>query len=68
VSELAESIDGAEMIESITVDIVDQKEFAGQLLARAKEQNIELAGCSGHLAKNVLGVRWTSEMSEHLGL
>jgi hypothetical protein len=32
-TELAESTDGAEMIEPMTVDIVDQKELAEQLLA-----------------------------------
>jgi hypothetical protein len=40
-TELAESTDLGVMIESMTTDIVDQKELAEQLLEQAKEQNIE---------------------------
>lgn len=38
-TELVESTDREEMIGSMTTDIVDQKEFAEQLLEQAKEQN-----------------------------
>ena len=42
--ELAESTDAAEMIEPMSVDSIDQKGLAEQLLEQAKEQNIELVG------------------------
>jgi putative transposase len=69
-SELAESTGAAEMIEPMTVDSIDQKELAEQLLAQAKEQNIELVGPDGllgQLTKNVLETALDAEMSEHLG-
>jgi putative transposase len=70
-TEQVESIGVAEMIEPMTTDIVDQKELAGQLLAQAKEQNIELVGAPdgllGRLTKNVLETALDAEMSEHLG-
>lgn len=69
-TELAESTDLGEMIEPMTTDIVDQKELAEQLLAQAKEQNIELVGPDGllgQLTKNVLETALDAEMAEHLG-
>ena len=69
-TELAESTDVGEMIEPMTVDIVDQKDLAEQLLAQAKEQNIELVGPDGllgQLTKSVLETALDAEMSEHLG-
>lgn len=69
-TELAESTDGVEMIESMTTGIVDQKELAEQLLEQAKEQNIELVGPDGllgQLTKGVLETALDAEMSEHLG-
>jgi transposase-like protein len=68
-SEPLESTSAGEMIEPMTVDIADQKELAEQLLAQAKEQNIELVGPDGllgHLTKNVLETALDAEMSEHL--
>jgi putative transposase len=50
-TELAESTDVAEMIESMTVDSIDQRELAGQLLEQAREQNIELVGPGGLLGQ-----------------
>jgi hypothetical protein len=69
-TELAESTGPGEMIEPMTVDIVDQKELAEQLLEQAKEQNIELVGPGGllgQLTKSVLETALDEEMSEHLG-
>lgn len=69
-TELVESTDLGEMIEPMTTDIVDQKELAEQLLAQAKEQNIELVGPDGllgQLTKNVLETALDAEMAEHLG-
>jgi len=69
-SELAESTGVAEMIEPMTVDSIDQKELAEQLLAQAKEQNIELVGPDGllgQLTKNVLETALDAEMAEYLG-
>jgi putative transposase len=68
--ELAESTDVAEMIEPMSVDSIDQKQLAEQLLERAKEQNIELVGPGGllgQLTKSVLETALDAEMSEHLG-
>lgn len=33
-----------EMIDSVTVEIIDQKELAEQLLSQAKEQGVSLVG------------------------
>jgi putative transposase len=69
-TEQVESTGVAEMIEPMTTDIVDQKELAEQLLAQAKEQNVELVGPDGllgQLTKNVLETALDAEMSEHLG-
>ncbi len=69
-TELAESTDAAEMIEPMSVDSIDQKELAEQLLEQAKEQGIELVGPGGllgQLTKNVLETALDAEMSEHLG-
>ena len=56
-AELADLADQDEMIESMTVDSIDQRELAEQLLEQAKEQNIELVGPGGllgELTENVL--------------
>lgn len=69
-TELTGLTDQDEMIEPMTVDIVDQKELAEQLLEQAKEQNIELVGPGGllgQLTKTVLETALDEEMSEHLG-
>jgi putative transposase len=69
-AELAESTDLGEMIEPMTVDSIDQRELAEQLLEQAREQNIELVGPGGllgQLTKNVLETALDAEMSEHLG-
>lgn len=69
-TELAGLTDQDEMIEPMTVDIVDQKQLAEQLLEQAKEQNIELVGPDGllgQLTKSVLETALDAEMSEHLG-
>jgi hypothetical protein len=68
--ELAESTDVAETIGPMSVDSIDQKELAEQLLEQAKEQNIELVGPGGllgQLTKSVLETALDAEMSEHLG-
>lgn len=66
------SLDGLpeEMIDPMTGEIIDQKKLAEQLLAQAKEQNIDLVGPGGllnGLTKNVLETALDAEMSEHLG-
>ncbi len=69
-AELADLADQDEMIEPMTVDSIDQRELAEQLLEQAKEQNIELVGPGGllgQLTKNVLEMALDAEMSEHLG-
>lgn len=69
-AELAESTDQDEMIEPMTVDSIDQRELAEQLLEQAREQNIELVGPGGllgQLTKSVLETALDAEMSEHLG-
>lgn len=50
-TELVDLADRDEMIEPMTIDIVDQKELAEQLLEQAKEQNIELVGPDGLLGQ-----------------
>jgi putative transposase len=50
-SEVVESTGAAEMIEPMTVDSIDQKGLAEQLLAQAKEQNVELVGPDGLLGQ-----------------
>jgi hypothetical protein len=50
-TELAEATDRGEVIEPMTVDSIDQRELAGQLLAQAEEQNIELVGPDGLLGQ-----------------
>src|ERR1700685_1108667 len=69
-AELADLADQDEMIEPMTVDSIDQRELAEQLLEQAREQNIELVGPGGllgQLTKNVLETALDAEMSEHLG-
>ena len=59
-----------EMIDPMTGEIIDQKRLAEQLLAQAKEHNIDLVGPDGllnGLTKNVLETALDAEMSEHLG-
>jgi putative transposase len=56
-TELVDSTDQEEMIGSMTTDIVDQKELAGQLLEQAKEQNIEMVGPDGLLGPLTKNVR-----------
>jgi hypothetical protein len=50
-TELVESTDAGEMIEPMTVDSIDQRELAEQLLEQAREQNIELVGPGGLLGQ-----------------
>jgi transposase-like protein len=69
-TELAESTDLGEMIEPMTVDSIDQRELAEQLVEQAKEQNIELVGPGGllgQLTKSVLETALDAEVKEHLG-
>jgi putative transposase len=69
-TELIDPTDPTEMIESMTGEIVDQKQLAEQLLAQAREQNIELVGPGGllnQLTKNVLETALDAELVEHLG-
>jgi Transposase, Mutator family len=69
-AELADLADQDVMIEPMTVDSIDQRELAEQLLEQAKEQNIELVGPGGllgQLTKSVLETALDAEMSEHLG-
>jgi putative transposase len=65
-TELGESTHVGEMIESMTVDSIDQRRLAEQLL----EQNIELVGPGGllgQLTKSLLETALDAEVSEHLG-
>jgi putative transposase len=48
-TELEESTDVGGMIEPMTVDSIDQRELAEQLVEQAREQNIELVGPGGLL-------------------
>lgn len=69
-TELADPTDQDGMIEPMSVDSIDQKELAEQLLQQAKEQDIELVGPDGllgQLTKNVLESALDAELSEHLG-
>jgi hypothetical protein len=50
-AELADLADQDEMIEPMTVDSIDQRELAEQLLEQAREQNIELVGPGGLLGQ-----------------
>ncbi len=64
-TELVDLADRDGMIEPMTVDIVDQKELAEQLLEQAKEQNIELVGPGGllgQLTKSVIETALDEEM------
>ena len=59
-----------ETLDPMAATEVDQKQLAGQLLAQAKEQGIELMGPNGllnQLTKNVLETALDAEMTEHLG-
>ncbi len=59
-----------EMIDPVTGEIIDQKRLAEQLLAQAKEQNIDLVGPDGllnDLTKTVLETALDAEMTDHLG-
>ncbi|WP_150461688.1 IS256 family transposase [Nesterenkonia ebinurensis] len=58
------------MIDPVTGEIIDQKRLAEQLLAQAKEQNIDLVGPDGllnDLTKTVLETALDAEMTDHLG-
>jgi transposase-like protein len=58
------------MIDSVTGEIIDQKEFAQQLLRQAREQGVELVGPDGLLSgltKTVLESALEAELTEHLG-
>jgi hypothetical protein len=70
-TELVDPTDHGEMIGLMTTEvIVDQKQLAEQLLAQAREQNIELVGPGGllnQLTMNVLETALDAEMVEHLG-
>jgi putative transposase len=69
-TELIDPTDPTEMIESMIGEIVDQKQVAEQLLAQAREQNIELVGPGGllnQLTKSVLETALDAELVEHLG-
>jgi putative transposase len=70
VTELVELTDQEEMIGSMTVGIVDQKQLAEQLLVQGEEQNVGLVGPGGllkQLTKNVLETALDAGMVEHLG-
>lgn len=69
-TELVDLADRDAMIEPMSVDTIDQKELAEQLLEQAREQNIELVGPDGllgQLTKSVLETALDAEMEEHLG-
>lgn len=69
VESAALELDG-EMIDPVTGEIIDQKKLAEQLIAQAREQNIDLVGPEGllnGLTKNVLETALEAEMDEHLG-
>jgi transposase-like protein len=69
-TELVDLADRDAMIEPMSVDTIDQRQLAEQLLEQAKEQNIELVGPDGllgQLTKNVLETALDAEMEEHLG-
>ena len=58
------------MIDSVTGQIIDQRELAEQLLAQAKEQGVSLVGPGGLLAgltRQVIETALDAEMTEHLG-
>lgn len=66
-TELAESTGAGEMIAPMSVDSIDQRQLAEQLLEQAKEQNIELVGPGGLLGqwtKRVLKTALDAEISE----
>jgi putative transposase len=60
----------SETIEAVAKDAVDTKKLAEQLLAKAKEQGIDLVGPGGllnQLTKTVLETALEAEMTEHVG-
>src|ERR1700733_2468137 len=59
----------SETLDPVAMEL-DQRQLAEQLLARAKEQGVELVGPNGllnQLTKNVLETALDAEMAEHLG-
>lgn len=59
-----------EMIDPVTGEILDEQQFAEQLLKQAKEQGVDLVGPDGllnGLTKRVLEAAFEAEMSEYLG-
>ena len=52
---------GDEVIDLVAGEIIDQKELAGHLLARAKEQSVSLVGPQG-LGKVVVSGVWLGVM------
>lgn len=58
------------MIDSVTGEIIVQKEFAERLFAEAKEQGVSLTrpgGLLSQLTKNVVETALNAELTEHLG-
>jgi transposase-like protein len=58
------------MIDPVTGEIIDQKEFAERLLSQAKDRGVSLVGPGGllnQLTKNVLETALEAELTEHLG-
>ena len=47
-----------EMIDSVTGEIIDQKDLAGRLLAQAREQGVSLVGPGGLLNQLTKGTFW----------
>lgn len=59
----------SETLDPVAMEL-DQRQFAEQLLAQAKEQGVELVELNGllnDLTKNVLETALDAEMAEHLG-
>ncbi|SYZ32951.1 transposase [Propionibacterium australiense] len=58
------------LVDPVTGEIVDQKQLAERLLARAREQGVSLVGPGGllnQLTKNMLETALEAELTEHLG-
>ncbi|WP_241709624.1 transposase [Arthrobacter bambusae] len=58
------------MIDSVTGEMIDQKELAERVLTQAKEQGVSLVGPGGllnQLTRNVLETALEAELTEHLG-
>lgn len=62
--------DVIEMIDPVTGEIVDERQFAEQLLKEAKEQGVDLVGPDGvlnGLTKRVRETAFEAEMTRSLG-